>query len=373
MSVKELLARFGAVAADPAAQKERYLKEGRKVVLCAPVYTPQEIIHSMGLVPFGAWGGDLPLNKSKEYFPAFICAVMQSILELGIRGAYAGASAIVIPSLCDSLKCLGQNWKYAVKDIPFIPMTYPQNRNNDVGRAFTLAGYQRVIADLEKATGAVFSEEKLGDSLRVYNAHNAAMREADAAMAARPEITATERSAVFKSAWFLTPEEHTALLRELLDALAAEPAGEAAGTVPVMTTGILCDSPSLLRIFDEFGLRIVADDVAAESRQYRTDAPEELPPLAALCEKFARMDHCSVLYDVDKKRPGLIAETAKARGARGVVVVLTKFCDPEEFDFPLIRRACDAAGVPVTLLEADRQMVNYEQARTLLEAFKDIL
>ena len=368
MSTQALLAKFRAIAADPKGQFRRYLEAGEKVVLCAPVYTPEELIHAMGLTPFGVWGGDLPLNKSKEYFPAFICAVMQSILELGIRGDYAGAQAIVIPSLCDSLKCLGQNWKYAVQDIPFVPMTYPQNRAGSVGRDFVRAGYARVAADLEKATGAKLFEDKLAESIRVYNAHNAAMRAFDAAAAA---LTASDRSAVFKSAWFLRKEEHTALVNELLDALAAEGAGE--GGTPVLTSGILCDSPSLLGIFDELGFRIAADDVAAESRQYRTDAPEDLPPMDALCEKFARMGLCSVLYDEDKLRAKWIVDTARARGAKGVVLVLTKFCDPEEFDAPLIRRACEAAGLPVTILEADRQMVNYEQARTLLEAFRDVL
>ncbi|MBR1659341.1 MAG: 2-hydroxyacyl-CoA dehydratase [Oscillospiraceae bacterium] len=373
MSIQELFDTFHAAASNPAGQFQSCLDAGEQVVLCAPVYTPEEIIHSMGLVPFGAWGGDLALNKSKEYFPAFICSVMQSILELGIAGTYKGARAIVIPSLCDSLKCLGENWKYAVKDIPFIPMTYPQNRNNDVGRAFARAGYERVISDLEKATGASFSQEKLAESIKIYNAHNAAMRRFDAALCAHPEISASRRCDVFKSAWFMKKEEHTALVLQLLEELEAAGPGEARGTIPVMTSGILCDSPSLLRIFDEFGLRIVADDVAAESRQYRTDAPETGDALDALAEKFARMDHCSVLYDVEKKRASLIVDTAKARGAKGVVLMLTKFCDPEEFDFPILKKACAAADLPLTLIEVDRQMVNYEQARTLLEAFRDVL
>ena len=62
----------------------------------------------MGLVPMGAWGADMALNRAKEYFPAFICSVMQSILELGMKGVYNGASAIVIPSLCDSLNVWGR-------------------------------------------------------------------------------------------------------------------------------------------------------------------------------------------------------------------------------------------------------------------------
>lgn len=373
MSIQSILEQFRAIASDPAGRRDTYIKSGEKLVLVSPVYTPEEIIHAMGLVPFGAWGGDLALNKSKEYFPAFICSVMQSVLELGIAGTYAGASAIVIPSLCDSLKCLGQNWKYAVKDIPFIPMTYPQNRNNDVGRAFARAGYERVIRDLEAHTGAKFSEEKLADSIKIYNAHNAAMRRAGETIAAHPEVTASQRRDVFKSAWFMKKEEHTALVNELLSALEAEAPGTGEGKIPVMTSGILCDSPSLLAIFDELSFRVVADDVAAESRQYRVDAPEDLPPLDALCEKFARMDNCSVLWDAEKKRANLIVGTAKARGARGLILALTKFCDPEEFDVPIIKRACDAAGLPVALIEVDRQMAGHEQARTLLEAFRDVL
>ena len=371
MSTQELLQRFHAVAANPQDQLKMYLANGKKVVLTAPVYTPEEIIHAMGLIPMGAWGADMTLENSKEYFPAFICSVMQSILELGMRDVYEGASAIVIPSLCDSLKCLGQNWKYAVPSIPFIPMTYPQNRWGQVGTDFTRAGYERVVSDLEKATGARLDMDKLSESIQVYNAHNAAMRSIDEAMARHPEITAAQRSDIFKSAFFMKKEEHTAWVEELLTALEeTEPAAE---KVKVMTTGILCDSPALLEIFDSLGLHIAADDVAAQSRQYRTDCAETGDPMAALCEKFAAMDNCSVLYDPDKKRPRTIVEQAKARGARGVVVVLTKFCDPEEFDYPPIKNACAGAGLPVTLIEVDRQMRNFEQARTALETFRDVL
>jgi benzoyl-CoA reductase/2-hydroxyglutaryl-CoA dehydratase subunit BcrC/BadD/HgdB len=157
---RELLEKFHQVAVSPRAQMDKYLAEGKKVVLTAPVYTPDELISSMGFVPMGAWGADIELNRSKEYFPAFLCSIVQSILELGMKDEYKGASALVVPSLCDTLKCLGENWKYAVKDIPFIPMTYPQNRKPDYGIKFTRAGYERVIRDLEKA-GGTYDEEKL--------------------------------------------------------------------------------------------------------------------------------------------------------------------------------------------------------------------
>ena len=95
--------------------------------------------------------------------------------------------------------------------------------------------------------------------------------------------------------------------------------------------------------------------------------------LTALAQKFADMDNCSVLYNAAKPRVQWIVDTAKARNAKGVLVVLTKFCDPEEFDYVMIKKACEAADLPLTLVEVDRQMVRFEQVRTNLETFRDLL
>ena len=348
--MNDILNKLHEAAASPRAQMDGYLSQGKKIVLCAPVYTPEEVIHAMGFVPMGAWGGDVALNRAKEYCPAFLCAIVQSLLELGISGAYDGASAIVIPSLCDTLKTVGENWKYAVPSIPFIPMTYPQNRKPAYGVAYTKAGYERVIRDLEKL-GGIFSEEKLLASIKVYNRHNAAMRKVDEVLAKHPEITAAQRSDIFKSAFFMTKEEHTELVEALIEKLEAQtPAAE---KLPIVISGILTDAPALNAILDEMGLHIVADDVAAQSRQYRTDAPERADALNALAEKFANMDNCSVLYNQDKPRVKWIVDTARARNAKGVLVVLTKFCDPEEFDYVMIKKACEAAGIPLTLVEIE--------------------
>ena len=52
---------------------------------------------------------------------------------------------------------------------------------------------------------------------------------------------------------------------------------------------------------------------------------------------------------------------------------MTKFCDPEEFDYVMIKKACEAADLPLALVEVDRQMARFEQVRTNLETFRDML
>lgn len=370
MSTFDLFAKFHDIASNPEQLKNRYLSEGKKVVLVT-YYTPEEIIHSMGMIPMAAYGGDLTVNNAKQYFPAFICSILQTTLELGMKGAYEGASAFVIPSLCDSLKCLGENWKYAVPSIPFIPMTYPQNRKPEYGKAYTKAGYERVIADLEKATGIKFEDAKLADSIRVYNDHNQLMRAFAEVVAQHPEISAQQRSDVFKSATFMRKEEHAIMVKELIESLKGDAAGEV--KTKVYVSGILADAPSLLQILDENKLQIVGDDIFTQSRLYRTDSKEDVTNLDALSTKFQSMDNCSLLYDVDKKRIDLIVNEAKRLEAKGVVLVLTKFCDPEEFDNPMIKKKCDEVGLPCIVVEVDRQMTNYEQTRTMIETFAEVL
>lgn len=369
--IDEILNKFHEIAESPQEQMERYKRHGKKIILTAPVYAPEEIIYSMGFIPMGVWGADMKINRAKEYCPAFLCSIVQSILELGITGAYEGASAIVIPSLCDTLKTLGENWKYAVPSIPFIPMVYPQNRKEDFGVDYTQESYKRVISDLEKL-GGKYSDESLKHSIDIYNRHNAAMRRLDQVMVKNTQITSIERRDIYKSAFFVTKEEHTDMVEQLIKELEKENY-HFNKKIPILVSGILTDHPALNKIFDELNIHIVADDVAAQSRQYRVDVLEEENPLKAMAKKFALMDSCSVLYNSDKPRIQDIVQLAKERNAKGVLVVLTKFCDPEEFDYALIKKACEAADIPLALVEIDRQMVQFEQVRTNIQTFCEML
>jgi benzoyl-CoA reductase/2-hydroxyglutaryl-CoA dehydratase subunit BcrC/BadD/HgdB len=371
-NLNSVLAQFQDAAANPKKQFNKYLSEGKKVIGCAAYYIPEEIIHSMGCVPFGVWGADKPIKGAQRYFAPFYCSIAQTILDLGLEGTLNGLSAIVTSPLCDTLRGLGANWTYGVKTIPVIPMTYPQNRKIDAGKEFTRVGYERLIADLEQCTGAVFDDKALEKSIEVYNEHNSLMRAVSAALAEHASVSAAQRSAVFKSAFFMTKEEHNALLRQLLDAL-KETTESPSNKKRIITTGIIADAKGLVDIFDQLKFHIAGDDVASESRNYRTDAVEGKHGLEKMVNKFSSIDNCSLLFDPEKKRADYIVDMAKKRKAAGIVVLQTKFCDPEEFDYPVLKKAFDAAGIPSTIIEVDRQMQNYDQAKTNLQTFAEML
>ena len=145
----------------------------------------------------------------------------------------------------------------------------------------------------------------------------------------------------------------------------------------VVTSGIICDNPKLLSIFEENNIAIAADDVAHETRSFRVDAPEdELDPVRALAKQFANIDYEVLLYDPesDKNRRGeFVANMVKESGAQGLVLFMQQFCDPEEMEYPYLKKALNDAGVPHIKLGIDQQMRDFGQASTAIQAFADVL
>ena len=52
---------------------------------------------------------------------------------------------------------------------------------------------------------------------------------------------------------------------------------------------------------------------------------------------------------------------------------MMKFCDPEEYDYPLMKKMIDKLGTKNLYLEIDQQMPNNEQVRTRIQTFAEML
>lgn len=372
--IKTLLSRFQEIAGSPDERLKIYLNEGKKVIGCFPYYVPEELVEAADMVPFGVWGAEGNISAAKEYFASFYCTLAQMNLEMGLTGKLKGLSGVIVPSLCDTLRPLSQNFRVAVPEIPFIFIAHPQNRRKDFGVKYTRTIYEKVKEQLEEISGQLITDEKLKEAIAIYNQSRAARRTFVRLAGEHPEaVSPTERSAVLKSAFFMTKAEHMVLLAELNQYLSELPPSNWNG-IKIFTSGILADNKSLLEIFEENQLAVAADDVAAESRGIRVDVPEHDDSLQALALQFAGQDYDTILYDPELyKRPRYIAEQVKQSGAKGVVVLMMQFCDPEEIEYPSLKEELSAQGIPHIIIGVDQQMKDYAQARTQIQAFADVL
>lgn len=371
--VEELIKEFKEIAYNPKKQLVKYTEQGKKVIGCFPYYIPEEIVYAADMVPMGVWGKQGTPNKAKEYFPSFYCTIAQMGLEMGLEGTLNGLSGVILSSMCDTLRPFTQNFRIAVPQLPFMFLAHPQSRKPEYGIKYTMTEYNRIKNQLEEIAGKEITDEKMYNAFKVYNESRVARREfIELAGKHSDVISAVSRSAVLKSAFFMLKDEHTVLLKELNEELKKMKEVSPKGA-KVFTSGIIMDNPKLLQLFDEYGLVIVGDDVAQETRAIRVDIPmNEKNPLRALALQFANQDNDTILYDPTIfTRPLYVAEQAKKAGADGVIIGMMQFCDPEEIEYPSLRKALEEAGIPHVKFGYDQQIVDFGQARTSLQAFSE--
>ncbi|KDE65995.1 2-hydroxyacyl-CoA dehydratase subunit D [Fusobacterium necrophorum] len=374
--IKELLEQFKYYANNPRKQLDKYLAEGKKAVGIFPYYAPEEIVYAAGVVPFGVWGGQGPIERAKEYFPTFYYSMALRCLEMALDGTLDGLSASMVTTLDDTLRPFSQNYKVSAgRKIPMIFLNHGQHRKEDFGKQYNARIFKKAKEELEKICDVKVTDENLKKAFEIYNENRSEKRKFIKLAATHPQtIKASDRCHVLKSSYFMLKDEHTALLKKLNEKLAAL-AEEAWDGVRVVTSGVITDNPGLLEVFDAYKVCIVADDVAHESRALKIDIDLSIEdPMLALADQFARMDEDPILYDPDIfKRPKYVVDLAKENNADGCLLFMMNFNDTEEMEYPSLKQAFDAAKIPLIKMGYDQQMVDFGQVKTQLETFNEIV
>lgn len=373
-TAKEIINEFKAIADNPRKAMDDYKKEtGKGAVGIMPVYCPEEIVHAAGYLPIGMWGAQKKqISKARTYLPPFACSIMQSVMELQLEGVYDDLEAVIFSVPCDTLKCMSQKWN---RPVPAIVFTHPQNRKiaKDAANVFAREEFNIVKEKLEDILDVHISNKAIKNSIAVYNENRAVCREfSDVAAEYAAVVTPSDRHAVIKARWFMEKSRHTALVKELIAALKSEPAPEFKGK-KIIVTGIQVEPYDVLDIFQENGFAIVADDLAQETRNFRQDVPDDDDALMALARAWNEFDGCSLATDANKPKGQMIIDAVKKYGADAVVVCMMKFCDPEEFDYPILLQEFEAAGVKNLYIEVDQESTAFEQVKTRIQTFAEIL
>lgn len=358
----------------PLKQLDKYTDEGKKVIGCAPVYAPEELVYAAGMIPMGIWGAEGEVTLAKEYFPAFYAAPILRLMDLGLEGKLNKMSGMIIPGLSDGLKGLSQNWKRAVKDVPLLYIGYGQNRKIKAGIDYNEKQYLKLKKQLEEISGNKIEDAKVEEAIVLYNKHRKALQEFnELASKHLNTVTPTLRARVLTSAFHFDKAEHLAIVEEINNILKDMPEEKFEGK-KIVTTGLLADSPEVLKILEGYKLAIVDDNVNQESGQFDYLVDEGTGnPVRALAKWISDIEGSTLLYDPEKLRGKIIIDKVKKHDANGVLYLLTKFSDSEEFDYPIIRKELDDAGIRNILVEVDQQMTNFEQAKTALQTFADMI
>ncbi len=374
MSASELIKALSDAGRGPKATILRSIKEtGKEPIGCFPIYLPEEIIYASGLLPVGMWGGQTSMSEVDRYIQGFGCSIMRANMELGLKGSYNFLKAIVIPTYCDTMKSILANWTVALTKPNVISYTVLQNRQSSGSLNFILYQNEKLRGDLAELTGKPITDADIESAFEVYEAYRSAMRRfVDLVKDYPVSLNPTDRHLVMKAAWFMDKKVYTEKLNALMDALTAQPKETLKGP-KVVVTGLMMEPVKLLDVFTENKYTIVTDDLAHESRQFRTLSRTTGSVMERIAYRVIDLRGDTFFYEENKSKGQSLIQAVKDTGADGVVVCMFKFCDPEEFDYPVYKKELTDAGVPMLYIEVDQQMDSVEQIRTRLQSFAEML
>ncbi len=375
--LEHVLERCNAARQAPLPAKDA-LPEGFSGLLGHfPVYFPEEIAHAAGLLPVNVLGGGnrLEMKHADARMGSFVCSICRSTAELGLNGSLAGLAGFVTHPICDAAKHLAGIWSRNFPEQLSQILYLPQNVNTPGAVRYIAAEYQRLRAELEKATGRRVEDEALRASIRLYNHNRALMRELYAVRRDEPwKLSCTESYLLTRARTRMPCEEHTALLGRALDAVRHR-ALRAQDKPRVVFVGGFCEQPpvEMLETLDD-NCYVVDDDLLIGLRWLSADVPETGDPIWALAESYVERSAASpVQHDARKSKEGYLMAMLREARADAAILTAAKFCEPGLDDQLAWSKHLDEAGIPYLVLEFEEKMTSFEQMAMQVETFAESL
>jgi benzoyl-CoA reductase/2-hydroxyglutaryl-CoA dehydratase subunit BcrC/BadD/HgdB len=350
-------------------QRERH---GRKAVAVLPIHYPKELLTALEVLAVELWGPPGPPRGDEAgRVQSYVCSVVRNALAFLAGGHAEAVDGVLFPHTCDSIQQLATlatdlgGWTK-----PAFTFLHPRGADRPSARRFVEAELRRLAGTLEQFTGHRLTDQRLAAALRLHAEVDAA-RGALLDGRARLPLDDTRLYALLRRGEWRWPADHLVELRAALATLSATPVQR--GT-PVLVTGYVPEPAALLATLNGAGAFVAADDYAAVGRRVVRAAGEPAAdPWRALVDRYFAAPPCPTRGADTALRMAHLVGLAERSGARGVVVHVLKFCEPELFDIPAIRKSFAARGLPVLVLEGELEGALSQQAVTRLEAFAELL
>jgi len=370
----DMIATLKSVADDPVAYAQQWKdRTGGRVIGSFPMNFPSELVHAAGALPVIVQESRTPITEGRSLLAEFYCGYTRSVADQVALGELDVFDAFVAADHCVQL--LGAvdviRWVRPEKPVHFAQFTTamddPWTKPRVEGRIDELK------AEIESAVGAEVTRDALAASIAIFNENRRLLREVYALRrSGRARITASQMQVLVKSSMVMDVAEHTAVLRELLERLRVD--DETNRVTRLYLSGHFCHAPrpELLDVIEESGAIVVDDDLYTGYRYISTDVPEDGDPLTSLATWYLDRNlaaPCPTRVTVEVDWDRYLIGAVERSNADGVVVLMAKFCEPHMLYYPELRKALDARGIPLLLVETEHEGIPVETLRTRVETF----
>jgi len=341
---------------------KQWKKDGKKVIGYPCTFVPEETIYAAGMLPLRLRGiGAQSTTFADIYFGHVICSYPKCILELVGAKKFNFLDGAVVSDGCDAGRRLDECWRKAGDDHEGILPPYffyfsAPHKVSDYSQKWFTGEIRRLIDNMEKHFNIKITDEKLANAIKVYNEGRLLLKRLDEyRMADNVLISGTDTQAIILAGTAIPKDEFNRLLEDILNQLEQDKQAGKEGIKGkrLFFAGSVADDTNLIKIIEDEGTVIVADNQCFGSRAYVDMVEEDTPPVAALAKRYLDRTFCPRMFGYYKDRLKYITERAKQAKVDGVILQNIRFCDLHGADNGLFQRDLEKEGIPSIMIERE--------------------
>ena len=376
--MEEILNEFFQYTSDPYDRISEWKREnGKKVIGVFPMWIPEEIIHASGALPVVMWRSNEAVTWGHAHVPTYNCAMNRSVVDDAVKGKLKFMDGMVFLREClqsqEVAYVIEENACPEYEEFLYLPPIY---HGDEGSKEFARDELEKLRKGLEEFTGAKITDEKINESIRIYNNNRALLRKLQEIRKGKPGIIKTRDFLRVVWASMLMPKErHSELLESLISKIERKEYKPADGKKAFLS-GCLCIHPQLevLDMIENLGILPVDDDLFVGYRYFANDAQITSDPIGALVERhFIKTPVDPAKADQEINWGDELVQKVKKCGADGLITLMTRYCPPHLVYYPDVRLKLQEAGIPEVLVEIEHEVVSLEATRTRLQSFVETI
>jgi benzoyl-CoA reductase/2-hydroxyglutaryl-CoA dehydratase subunit BcrC/BadD/HgdB len=232
----------------------------------------------------------------------------------------------------------------------------------------------RCRASLEGLAGHAIPSEAITESIKLFNRSRSLLGQLYGLRRQRPSAFSLEEIAQVMAASQIMPKEEFIpmledYLREKQNTVVVQD-----DKVPIFLACNQCEDlePGLPQMLDSMGALVVDDDLYFGYRYFANSVAETGDPIVALCQAHLDLPACPTRHHRGRDWSQFLLNRARAAAAKGVVLILQKFCEIHIVHYPRLLNEFQKANMPLIMLESNHSGAS-GLTKTRLEAFLEML
>jgi benzoyl-CoA reductase/2-hydroxyglutaryl-CoA dehydratase subunit BcrC/BadD/HgdB len=275
------------------------------------------------------------------------------------EGKYSFIDGAVISTGCDAMRRLDECWRKAGDDIKGIVPAYfhyfdvPHKPD---GHAFEwfVEEIRGAITSIEEHFGVEISEDKLRRAIAGQNEVRRLLWELEELRSGDTiKVSGTDAFAAVIASSVMPRDIFAQYLEELINSLKRKRKSLDNGKRRLMVIGSINDDIDLIKLIEEAGALVVADNICFGVRAKEDQVSEEGDPIVALAERYLSKSVCPRMFGGYQSRLRVLKDKIERAKVEGVIMQNVRFCDLHGSENGLFERDLDKMGIPSTRIERE--------------------